>query len=46
MENDVLEHIGDYTNVDITLFKTGTVEIHPEHLDEFNDSIIEIIHRY
>jgi hypothetical protein len=41
-----LERIGDFTNVDTTLFRAGTVEIHPEDLDEFNNSIIEIIHRY
>ena len=38
--------IRDFTHVDATLFRSGTVEIQPEHLDEFNDSIIEIIHRY
>ena len=43
---DVLERVGDFTCVDTTLFKAGTVEIHPEHLDEFNNSITEIIHRY
>ena len=42
----VLEQVGDFTNADTTLFKTGTVEIHPEHIDEFNDAITEIIHRY
>jgi hypothetical protein len=29
-----------------SIFRAGTVEIHPEHLDEFNNSIIDIIHRY
>ena len=43
---DVLERIGDFTNVDSTLFRAGTVEIHPEHLEEFNNAIIDIIHRY
>jgi len=46
VRKDILVRIGDFTNVDTTLFRTGTVEIHPEHLDEFNNSIIEIIHRY
>jgi hypothetical protein len=46
VKKDILERIGDFTNVDTTLFRAGTVEIHPEHLDEFNNSIIEIIHRY
>jgi hypothetical protein len=46
VHKDILERIGDFTNVDTTLFRMGTVEIHPEHLDEFNSSIIEIIHRY
>ena len=41
----ILEKIGDFTHVDTTLFRNGTVEIQPEHLDEFNNSIVEIIHR-
>ena len=46
VKKDTLERIGDFTNVDTTLFRAGTVEIHPEHLIEFNNSIIQIIHRY
>jgi len=45
VRKDTLEKIGDFTHVDITLFRNGTVEIQPEHLEEFNDSIVEIIHR-
>lgn len=46
VRKDILEQIGDFTNVDTTLFRNGTVEIQVEHLEEFNNSIIEIIHRY
>lgn len=46
VKKDILERIGDFTHVDTTLFRSGTVEIQPEHLEEFNNSIIEIIHRY
>ena len=45
VRKDTLEKIGDFTQVDTTLFKSGTVEIQPEHLEEFNNSIIDIIHR-
>ena len=43
---DVLERIGDFTHVDPFLFKKGTVEIQREHLEEFNDAIQFINHRY
>jgi hypothetical protein len=43
---EVLKKIGDFTNVDIFLFKSGTVEIPAEKLVEFNNAIQEIIHRY
>jgi filamentous hemagglutinin len=46
VHTEVLDKIGDFTNVDTTLFKSGTVEIQPEYLEEFNDSILEIIHRF
>jgi len=46
VQKSILELIGDFTHVDTTLFRSGTVEIQPENLDEFNNSIIEIIHRY
>ena len=45
IRKDTLDKIGDFTHVDTTLFRNGTVEIHPEHLEEFNNSIVGIIHR-
>jgi len=45
VRKDILEKIGDFTNVDVTLFRSGTVEIQPEHLEEFNTAIVEIVHR-
>ena len=42
----VLDRIGDFTSVDTFLFKKGTVEIQPENLHEFNQSISDIIHRF
>jgi len=42
----VLDEIGDYTKVDGSVFKSGTVAIHEEHLDKFNSSVIEIKHVY
>lgn len=45
VQKAILDKIGDFTNVDTTLFKNGTVEIQSEHLEEFNSSIVEIIHR-
>ena len=45
VRKSVLEKIGDYTHVDPFLFKCGTVEIQPENLAEFNNSISKIIHR-
>ena len=42
----VLNTIGDFTKVDITVFKSGTVEIHEEHLSAFNDSVLDIRHVY
>ena len=45
LSKTVLKKIGDFTCVDAFLFKHGTVEIQPEVLNEFNNSIIEIRHR-
>ena len=42
----ILKEIGDFTLVDTTVFKSGTVEIDKIHLNKFNDSIIEIKHIY
>jgi len=41
----ILMKIGDYTHVDPFLFKCGTVEIQPENLEQFNNSITKIVHR-
>jgi hypothetical protein len=41
----VLGKIGDFTHVDPFLFKSGTVEIQPENLDEFNRAIVMITHK-
>ena len=43
---DVLERIGDFTQVDSFLFKGGTVEIQSEDLDEFNLAIQQIEQKY
>jgi len=40
----VLEMIGDFTDADLSVFKSGTVEIHKEHLSEFNNAIIDVKH--
>ena len=44
-ENDLL-NIGDFINVDKFIFKSGTVEIQEEHLEEFNNAILYIKHIY
>ena len=41
----VLNKLGDFTDVDPFLFRSGSVEIAAENLSEFNKSIIKIIHR-
>ena len=43
---DVLSRVGDFTNVDQFLFKSGTVEFPAERLEEFNNAIIKISHKY
>ena len=43
---EILNKIGDFIDVDPFLFKTGTIEIQSEHLDEFNSAIYSIIHRF
>ena len=42
----VLNRVGDFIHVDPFLFKSGTVEIHAEQLDEFNNAIKYIAQRY
>lgn len=42
----VLSKIGDFTQVDKFIFKSGTVTIHADKLGEFNKIIQELIHMY
>ena len=42
----VLYAIGDFTKVDVSVFRSGTVGIHKEHLSVFNNAIIEVKHKY
>jgi len=41
-----LQRVGDFTKVDAYIFKSGTVEISSELLDDFNNAIISIVHKY
>ena len=41
-KRSVVECIGDFTHVDPSIFKAGTVIIHEEDISEFNQSIISI----
>jgi len=41
-----LNEIGDFTRVDSSVFRSGTVEIHKEHLDNFNNTIFDVKHLY
>ena len=42
----VVEKVGDFAHVDPFLFKQGTVEIWEDNLNEFNDAIIRIVHKF
>ena len=42
ISTNIVMKIGDFTHVDSFIFRNGTVEIHREHMDEFNKSIISI----
>jgi len=44
VEKSVLARIGDFTRVDLSVFRSGTVEIHKEYLNEFNNAVLEIKH--
>jgi len=44
--SDVLRKLGDFTEVDKFLFKSGTVEVHISELDNFNNAIKRIAHKY
>ena len=43
---EVLYQVGDFTKVDSSVFRRGTVEVHKEHLDKLNDAVIDIKHVY
>ena len=42
LKRAVIEKIGDFTHVDPSIFKEGTLIIHEEDIDEFNQAIIRI----
>ena len=44
--SDTLNKIGDFKWVDPFLFKKGTVEVHHTYLDEFNNAIRYITHKF
>ena len=46
LPTDVLNKLGDFTQVDRFIFKNGTVTINADKLGEFNKAIKEIIHKY
>jgi len=43
---DIVTRIGDFIDVDPYLFRNGTVEIWESDLDEFNNSIVRIVHKF
>ena len=45
ISEDILNRIGDFTHVDPYIFKSGTVEIRVENLDEFNREMLSVIHK-
>ena len=45
ISHDVLLQIGDFTHVDIYLFKKGTVIIQAEYLSDFNNNIKYLKHK-
>jgi len=46
INKDDLEKYGDFLQVDKFIFKSGTVEISEDHLDEFNNALLYIKHIY
>jgi hypothetical protein len=46
LPTDVLNKLGDFTQVDRFIFKNGTVTIEADKLGEFNKAIQEITHKY
>jgi hypothetical protein len=45
ISHEILLQIGDFTHVDAYLFKSGTVIIQSENLDEFNNIVKYIEHK-
>ena len=43
---DMLDELADFTQVDSFIFKSGTITIQADKLDEFNNIIKEITHKY
>ena len=42
----VLDAVGDFTKVDTSVFRGGTVGIHKEHLNIFNNAVLAVKHKY
>ena len=40
----VLKRTGDFTSVDSSVFKSGTVAVYKEYLEKFNTAVLEIKH--
>ncbi|QSX06733.1 hypothetical protein JYG23_04615 [Sedimentibacter sp. zth1] len=43
---NMLDKVGDFTQVDGFIFKNGTITIQADKLEEFNNIIQEITHKY
>ena len=46
ISHDILEQIGDFTHVDSFIFRSGTVVIQSENLNEFNRAIQKLEQKY
>ena len=46
VSRSVVERIGDFVDVDPFIFRHGTVQIWEADLNEFNDAITHIIHKF
>ncbi len=44
--SNMLDELADYIQVDKFIFKNGTITIHAEQLEDFNNIIQEITHKY
>jgi len=45
IDSAVLKEIGDFTNVDTYIFRSGTVEISSDRLTEFNEAVLTVTHK-